>query len=194
MAQNIMEQLEDGMHAIQNYYALMEQHERLEAEIYMDKNEQQRLDSLCGTLSSFISTIPEVDKTKLADVVKSKLPIRVTNLVNKVDVSFKQNSLRLVARTMERRRRRIQSKIADNEADLEEFTANFDAYLPLRVPFKNEAAVRQYNTLRADLSYCYKKKEEYQNKMKEVDEILNSIVIDTTIDEDTTEESSIDEF
>ena len=85
-------------------------------------------------------------------------------------------------------------KINDNEADLEEFNAEYDKYPKLKgAVFKNEAAVRQYNTLKADMEYCYGKREEYTEKLKETNGILNAMVIDTTLDDDTTDESSIDE-
>lgn len=188
--------LDEALHSIHNYYALLEQHHRLEAEIILDQTDPQRINALSGTLGSYIDALPDaaIDETKLAQVVKSKLPIRCTNIDNLVcDIKMKNCSVRAVARTFERRRRRIQRKINDNEADLEEFTNEENKYLTVRVPFKNAAAVRQFNTLRADLEYCQKKKQEYAQKLKETNEVLNSMVIDTTIDDDTTEESSIDD-
>lgn len=191
-----LQQIEESLHAMDNYHALLANHTLVETGVFMDLTEQQRSNALSGTLLSFVETIPthEVDQTMLVNIVKSKLPVRCTNLDNILcNIKLSNRSIRSVARTYERRRRRIQHKIFENDSDLEEFTNEYDKYLPLRVPFKNAAAIRQYNTLKNDLEYCYKKKEEYAKKLEETDEILNSMVIDTTIDDDTTEESSIDD-
>jgi len=191
-----LQQIEESLHAMDNYHALLANHTLVETGVFMDLTEQQRSNALSGTLLSFVETIPSsaVDQSMLVQIVKSKLPVRCTNIDNLLcDIKMSNRSIRAVARTFERRRRRIQRKIFDNDADLEEFTNEYDKYLPLRVPFKNAAAVRQYNTLKNDLEFCYKKKQEYATKLEETNNILNSMVIDTTIDDETTEESSIDD-
>ena len=187
------QELADGLHALTNYHALLEQHERLEAEIFMDQTEENRTKALCGTLSQFVHSIPTVDQTKLSDVVKSKLPVKHTSISHNFG-ELSRNSVRLVARLAERRRLRLKKKIDDNEADLKQFNEDYDEYIPPgRFIFKNQRDVANYNALRDDITYCSKKKEEYSLKLKEVDEILNAVVIDTLVDDETTEESSIDE-